>query len=411
MRTGTRDWRDNCPCRPQHFYGLITNNLRTNNTQGLVYMKNRCMDRLTPRTGFTLVELLVVIAIIGILIALLLPAVQAARDAGRRTQCKNNLKQIGIAIHGFHTVKKYMPPLALCGAGPEDYNPGMQSIWFNFRHLPPSLYLLPWVEEQAIHDEFSWQWGGDDQQTGHEGKTGLLNINVVNKQLSVFTCPAMPPPVNPVYNCWSSYGWSRGNNDIHESPQPGDIVWPGKSYGYAPSDGAFITAIDQGYTKEQGDADKAAHTADPNFWRNPKDYKLQFRHFTDGLSKTLAAGELHHGIKGFTSPKINSLTVGTATESSGFTAWGADNGDYFCEGTTNVPMNTWSGPYYARGMSASDIRNCIFNSPHFSWRSFHQGGCNFVLMDGSVRFIAQTIDMTTYRALGSRNKGEVASDY
>ena len=374
-------------------------------------MKKRSMDRLTLRAGFTLVELLVVIAIIGILISMLLPAIQSAREAGRRTQCLNNLKQIGLALHNFHDRNKYIPGLALCGVGTEDYNPGMQNIWFNFRHLPPSLYLLPYLQEQSISDQFSWQYGGDDATPGHEGKGGMLNINVVNQQLPVFTCPSMPPPVNPVFNCWSSYGWSRGNNDIHDTPQPGDIIWPGKSYGYVPSDGAFITAVDNGYTNEQGVADKALYSATPGSWKNPKDYKLSFKHFTDGLSKTFAAGELHHGIQGFTSTKINSVTVGSATPSSGFTAWGADNGDYFCEGTTNVPMNTWSGPYYVRGMSSSDIRNCIFNSPNFSFRSFHTGGCNFVLMDGSARFITELIDMTTYKALGSRHKGEVVGQY
>jgi prepilin-type N-terminal cleavage/methylation domain-containing protein len=374
-------------------------------------MKKKGLDRLTPKGGFTLVELLVVIAIIGILISLLLPAVQSAREAGRRMQCCNNLKQIGLALHNFHDRNKYIPGLALCGAGPEDYNPGMQNIWFNFRHLPPSLYLLPYLQEQAIYDQFSWQYGGDDATPGHEGKTGMLNINVVNQQLPVFTCPSMPPPVNPVFNCWSSYGWSRGNNDIHDTPQSGDIIWPGKSYGYVPSDGAFVTAVDLGYTSDQGAADKALYSATPGSWKDQKAYKLKFKDFTDGLSKTFAAGELSHGIQGFTSTKINSVTVGTATDSSGFTAWGADNGDYFCEGTTNVPMDTWSGPYYVRGMSSSDIRNCIFNSPHFSFRSFHTGGCNFVLMDGSARFITDTIDMTTYRALGSRNKGEVVGPY
>jgi prepilin-type N-terminal cleavage/methylation domain-containing protein/prepilin-type processing-associated H-X9-DG protein len=403
--TGSRSWHDNRYRRPLHF--RFSRFAKTAKRMGLAFMEKKYMDRLTPWAGFTLVELLVVIAIIGILIALLLPAVQAARESGRRMQCSNNLKQIALAIHSFHSTNKYIPGLALCGAGPEDYNPGMQTIWFNFRHLPPSLYLLPYLEEQTTYEQFSWQYGGDDATPGHEGKSGLLNINLVNRQLPTFTCPSMPPPVNPVFNCWSSYGWSRGNNDIHDAPEPGDIIWPGKSYGYVPSDGAFITAVDNGYTADQGATDKAKHMDSPGWWRNPKDYKLSFKNFTDGLSKTLAAGELSHGIQGFTSLKINSVTVGTATPSSGFTAWGADNGDYFDEGTTNVPMNTWSGPYYARGMSASDIRNCIFNSPNFSFRSFHSGGCNFALMDGSARFIAETIDMPTYKALGSRNKGDL----
>src|SRR5215813_1801237 len=242
-------------------------------------MENRSIDRSTPKAGFTLIELLVVIAIIGILIALLLPAVQAAREAGRRMQCSNNLKQVGLAIHQFHNTNKYIPGLALCGAGPEDYNPGMQNIWFNFRHLPPSLYLLPYLEEQSIYDQFSWQYGGDDATPGHEGKTGLLNINVVNMQLPAFTCPSMPPPVNPVFNCWSSYGWSRGNNDIHDTPQGGDIIWPGKSYGYVPSDGAFVTAVDNGYTNDQGQADKALYGGNPS--KPPSAYKLSFKHFTD----------------------------------------------------------------------------------------------------------------------------------
>ena len=363
------------------------------------------------RKGFTLVELLVVIAIIGVLVGLLLPAVQAAREAARRTQCVNNFKQIGLALHSHHDAFKYTPGLALCGAGPEDYNPGMQTIWFNFRHLPPSLYLLPFMEQRATYDQFSWQYGGDDATPGHEGQSGQLNINVVNRRQPVFTCPSMPEPINPVYNCWSSYGWSRGNSDIYETQQSGGIAWPGKSYFYAPSDGAFVTAVDLGYTYELGQADKARHAADPSWWRTPKDYKLSFVSFTDGLSNTLAAGELHHGIKGFTSTKINSVSVGSAVPSSGFTAWGADNGDYFCEGTTNVKMNVWEGPYYARGMSSAAIRDCIFNSPHFSFRSFHTGGCNFLLMDGSVRFISQSIDMTTYKSMGSRNKGEVVGEY
>lgn len=364
----------------------------------------------TQRRAFTLVELLVVIAIIGVLVSLLLPAVQSARESGRRAQCTNNLKQIGLALHMHHDTQQYLPGLALCGAGPEDFNPGMQNIWYEFRHLPPSLYLLPFVEHSAIYEHFSINKAGTDNTT--PGVTGgLTNLQLCNRQLSVFTCPSMPVPNNPVFNCWSSYGWNRGNSDIHDSKQLDDIEWPGKTYYYQRSDGAFVTAIDLGLTKDAADVLVAYHTANPTWWKARQDFKLAWHDFTDGLSNTFAAGELHHGIKGFTSTTINSVSVGsTAVKSSGFTAWGADNGDYFCEGTTNVRINTWSGPYYQRGMSSSDIRNCIFNSPNFSFRSMHPNGSQFTLCDGSVRYVAENIDMTTYKALGSRNKGEAVAN-
>src|SRR5512133_3197998 len=106
---------------------------------------------LSPRRrGFTLIELLVVIAIIAILIALLLPAVQQAREAARRTQCRYNLKQIGLPLHKFHDQNGFLPCLALCGSGPEDYNPGMQNIWYDFRHTSPSVFLLPFVDQANL---------------------------------------------------------------------------------------------------------------------------------------------------------------------------------------------------------------------------------------------------------------------
>ena len=300
------------------------------------------------RNGFTLVELLVVIAIIGVLVALLLPAVQAAREAARRMQCSNNLKQIGLALHQHHDAFGFIPGLALCGSGPEDYNPGMQNIWWEFRHTPPSVYLLPYVEQKAIWDSWNIHLSGTDDTTPLQ-PGGQTNLELANRQLKVFTCPSMPPPLNPVFNCWSSYGWSRGNYDIHDSRQAGDIGPPANSYGYTNSDGTFGTAWDGGLAGESAAGLSAAARANPDArYLEHKRFKFSWRQFTDGLSNTLAAGELHHIIKGFTTTRVNSVSIGTTpVPSTGFTAWGADDGDYFCEGTTNVRINTLSGPYCA----------------------------------------------------------------
>lgn len=382
-------------------------------------MKSRHTTRTRDacRSGFTLIEILVVIAIIAILISLLLPAVQQARESARRTQCKNNLKQIGLALHNHHDTFGFLPGLALCGAGPEDYNPGMQNIWFQFRHTPPSVYLLPFVEQGAIWDRWNINKQGADSVTPAVAG-GPTNFQLANGPLALYTCPSMQLPVNPVYSCWSSYGWCRGNYDIHVPRQPSDLGGDiaGGAYGWTYSDGVFATAWDGGLTPAQAAAMVARHAADPTWWNEHRECKFNFKVITDGLSNTIAAGELHHMLQGYTTTIVNGVTIGTTpVTSSGPTAWGADGGDYYCEGTTNVRMNKTSGPYYSRTMTTSHdtaaLRDVVFNSPVFSFRSQHTGGCNFLLCDGSVRFIGENIDMKAYKALGSRNGAETIGEF
>ena len=376
--------------------------------------------RRMKRFGFTLIELLVVIAIIAVLIGLLLPAVQKIREAANRMKCQNNLKQVGLGLHGHHDANGFLPGLALCGSGVEDYNPGMQNIWNEFRHTPPSVFLLPYVEQDNIWRQWNIHYAGtDNANPGIAG--GTTNLNLANKPLAVFLCPSMPAPVNPAFACYSSYSWSRGSYALHAPRQAGDIgnmtgTAPNPEYGWSQSDGVFVTAWDGGLSPDAAAAMVARHAADPAWWNAHGNNKQNWAAVSDGLSNTAAVGEAHHILKGYTTTTVNGVSVGaTAVESSGPTAWGADGGDYFCEGTMNVPMNTLAGPYYARtmttGKDTAALAAVAAGSPLFSFRSTHAGGCNFLLCDGSVRFVRQTIDMPTYKALGSRAGGEPAGQY
>ncbi|AMV19973.1 DUF1559 domain-containing protein [Planctomyces sp. SH-PL14] len=378
-------------------------------------MKSRSRSPLSPapRRGFTLIELLVSIAIIAVLVSLLLPAVQQSREAARQAQCKNNLKQIGVALHNFHEAQGYLPGLALCGSGVEDLNPGMQNIWFAFRHTPPSVFLLPYTDQAAAYNDWNLKLGGTDNVTpGRPG--GPTNATICKNPLAMYLCPSMPAPVSPVYPGYSSYGWSRGGYDVHVPAQAGDLAKKvSPTYGWSQSDGVFVTAWDGGLTWPEADSLVAQHAANTEWWNDPARNKQHWSDIADGLSNTMAAGELHHGMmEGYTSTTINGASVGTIpVASSGPTAWGANGGDYYCEGTTNVRMNLRQGPYYSRSITdPMGLRDVAYNSPLFSFRSMHPGGVNFLLCDGSVTFMSENIDMSVYRALGSRNKKEIIGE-
>jgi prepilin-type processing-associated H-X9-DG protein len=223
----------------------------------------------------------------------------------------------------------------------------------------------------------------------------------------------MPAPVNPVFVDYASYGWNRGNCDVHAPAQSGDIFKPGQPYGFTPSDGVFISRMDVGLDYATGVALAAKHTADPTWWQPDTSYRIKLQSITDGLTNTIAAGDMHNILKGYTTTTVNSVSIGTTpVESGGPIAWASSGGDYYGEGRTSVPMNTLTGPYYARTVTdPAALHDILFKSPIYSFRSTHAGGCNFLLCDGSVKFLRQSIDMATYMALGSRNGGEVIGDY
>ena len=152
-----------------------------------------------PPQGFTLVELLVVITIIGILISLLLPAVQAAREAARRMQCGNNLKQIGLALHLHNEAKGYFPAGHYWSKTSNGSDDGAEATWIT--------YSLPYLEQSNLYATINWN------QAFGQADTSGNNATVVKTSLSVFTCPSNEQ-VEPIYSNTFARGTYAANNGL-----------------------------------------------------------------------------------------------------------------------------------------------------------------------------------------------------
>jgi prepilin-type N-terminal cleavage/methylation domain-containing protein/prepilin-type processing-associated H-X9-DG protein len=303
-------------------------------------------DKLPPVRGFSLVELLVVIAIIGVLVSLLLPAIQAAREAARNMSCKNNLKQIGIAIHLYHDSEKRLPPARMNDSG------------FNGTFL----IVLPYLEEGASEDRFT-------DNIGYQNSA--MNKEVSNTRMPMYLCPSMVlprevPDPNPgcnEYGAPGSYAVSTGSEicfvvpDMNEAPPPhnGAIIHP--SYG--------PTTIPKIST-------------------------------TDGASNTLLVGEMNYGLKNL----YWSSCKPAQTVKGGETRWAV--------GYPGVTWASTAAPLNSTALST--IQHLLFHTEYESFRSDHPGGVNFVFVDGSVRFLSDEISHTTLKALATRAGGEIISD-
>ncbi|GAA4431419.1 DUF1559 domain-containing protein [Bremerella cremea] len=315
------------------------------------------------RQAFTLVELLVVIAIIGILIALLLPAVQQAREAARRMQCTNNLKQMTLALHNYDSALRSFPPGGL----------GYPMVW------SAQAQLLPYVEQGNLQDLLDFtqppmaSFGGP-----------LQNENAAKTKIAMFLCPSDKDSV------------------------------PGSEYGGI----SYPACLGSGINKVGDSSDDGSNSnADGVIFSLSK---ISFRDITDGTSNTVVFSEHLLG-DGNTSAPTNSdyrhrvieLTTSTQTTesactASGAPAWSGQRGAKWINGhLADTMYNHWYGP----NSKNPDCHNGYHNFAITSARSQHPGGVQVAMADGSARFASETIDLTIWRAIATRGGGEVVGSF
>ncbi|WP_417378737.1 DUF1559 domain-containing protein [Gimesia sp.] len=306
------------------------------------------------RRAFTLIELLVVIAIIAILIALLLPAVQQAREAARRNSCKNNLKQIGLALHNYHSSFNSLPSGSIVYYNGTKYY-GHGWTW----HAT----ILPYLDQANMYDQIQ---GPDSSGMGAEsgGSTSAKQRLAGQTVLSVFWCPSQPDVTTGVQK--GGYSPSNYNGNM------GTLIGNSGDNCY----GGSIT------TPAQMAAKGGCMGADGIFFISSS---VAFRDVTDGLSNTIFVSEV----------------IDSGGDADRLGGGGSDRKHCFSGGADSNPPTEMS-----EYLIAAESNDPINGYAEEAAGSYHTGGAQFVFGDGRVRFLSENMDMTLYRAISTRAKRE-----
>jgi prepilin-type N-terminal cleavage/methylation domain-containing protein/prepilin-type processing-associated H-X9-DG protein len=337
------------------------------------------------RAGFTLVELLVVIAIIGILVALLLPAIQAAREAARRSQCVNKMKQLGLAVLNYESARKSLPLIntpnetTALKTGACSGVAGMATTSNGRRHHSFISFILPYIEQQAIYDQidFNFDWCDSKNKTSK----GFFNSQVVAKDIEDFICPtaeSRPSTFTTDYNA--------------------------------------IKRIDQDNYCTQIDATARSKRAVDKLEGILSDTSSTIRRVGDGMSKTImlveSAGRPNHYV---TSRRLQNLLW---EENAALKQPGVGDGltDYqWADGGDPKTTDGSDGLYIILGKKYSSSTcplTTVMNCDNYKGvYSFHSGGANCVFGDGSVSFIKEDVDGDTFIALVTKAAGDQPGDY
>jgi len=325
--------------------------------------------------GFTLIELLVVIAIIAVLVSLLLPAVQQAREAARRSQCKNQLKQLAVALHNYLETHSVFPP-GKVGGTLQSAGAGTQIGWIPL--------LLPFIEQSGIYQQVAPYMDGT--VPGQSSSSSPSTWPGAKTEISLLKCPSDPNAGKKsgltttgtmTGRVFSNYAACMGSNGSNGPPATGTAVY-----------------------------DHLGLRLDGMFYVRSK---IKMRDVTDGSSNTLMLGEIR---------------IVPDRPDLAYTAGGADFRGYIwnMEGPTILftalnPPNTRVGDRLwnirtddltVPGIQATCSADC---ATRIHARSTHTGGVQVALADGSARFISENIALTTYQNLASRNDGNPIGEF
>jgi prepilin-type N-terminal cleavage/methylation domain-containing protein/prepilin-type processing-associated H-X9-DG protein len=381
------------------------------------------VSRPQKRSGFTLIELLVVIAIIAVLVSLLLPAVQQAREAARRTQCKNNLKQFGLAMHNFHDAMLafpqgdrartagdgfcYIEETAMISLLPYFDQGNLSNLsttfdadkeWYciaedsNLEETPLAMAICPSATNGPVNDVALWGPGADDISNDGKSTFGAMHY-------------AFSKGVND--------SWCISFDDDNESGPPTGTNFRSSRNG-APEVGTKI-----------GYANGPIPASEKGMFN--REFSVKIAQITDGTSNTLAMGEAAGGPTWLlcTGAGCGTATITTYQANTGWIVGQPGDEDQTVSGTspfacTIDPINKYpvTRSYMAlgpldRSVQQRDCRSSLnggLNSVS-GFRSQHTGGAQFLLADGSVRFISQNINLTLYRGLSTIGGNEVIGEF
>jgi prepilin-type N-terminal cleavage/methylation domain-containing protein/prepilin-type processing-associated H-X9-DG protein len=378
------------------------------------------------RHGFTLVELLVVITIISLLMAMLLPAVQSAREAARRSQCQNNLKQIGLAILNCETAHKALPT----GGEGTDFSVAANGGQTKFSKQGLFVVLLPFIEHNDLYVQMDLTKSYRDTTVN---SSGVSNASICQRDITTYLCPT-----NPYLSSKDPAGFGNLDyfatvyTDISDGTKGGAAAGNRDSKNYR-MEGA-LSVID-------GSHKTTSKTTPADFVDGAKITGVSMASISDGTSNTIAviedAGRIcprsgspaYGGTEGSYAETANPSVLGAddvaaTTGSAGFLAravWRWADPDAGGSGISGPTTNGTSATAQYTGRVINQNNYPIGGPSAFPWTtnnyglndepfSFHQGGCNVVMMDGSVKFLEETLHPVVMRYMVTRSEAKTGKD-